>query len=101
MNDLLDRTQKILSSPALLEKESGIKSHVRWFFENSPKTLDIKIVLEALFKHDINIAGYLVFLVQHIPGVLNELFSRKPHLDINQVINFESSLLNFGLYFLL
>ena len=96
LNALLEQVQEMISKPALLEKEPEVKSYVWWFTQNTSKPGDKRAVLEALFKKETTIAGYLVFLAQHSPTALTDLFFSKPHNDFHQIIQSEDPLLNFG-----
>jgi hypothetical protein len=96
MSALLEQVHKMISNPAALEKEPEVESYVRRFIENASKLDDRKTVLEALFKRETIIAGYLVYLSQHNTAALTELFFRKRGDKLHQIIQSEDPLLNFG-----
>jgi hypothetical protein len=95
MTLLLERLQDILTEPEQLARQPEIAKYVDSFVAVlGPQ--DRPTLLRALFDKESRIAGYLIFLAQHAPLQLSELFFRLPKTDALRLAMFADPLLNFG-----
>jgi hypothetical protein len=91
----LDELQHLLQEPDELVRHPAVKVYVEAFFDNFGPERDLQRVLTAFFDKESRTAGYLVFLAQHTPSALTQLFFPQ-HLDALTAMRRVDPLLNFG-----
>ena len=95
VNERLERLQRILQSPEELERHPAVEAYVQSFVAELGSERDPERALTALFDKEARIAGYLVFLAQHSPSALNQLFFPQ-QLDALSAVTRVDPLLSFG-----
>lgn len=95
VDELLQRVKDILSSPEGLRQHPEIMDYVD-AFRRSYGEAPIQALLQELFAKESKVAGYLLFLVQHTPSTLDELFFQAPRTAMLAAARLEDPLTNFG-----
>jgi hypothetical protein len=95
VDELLQRVKDILSSPEELRKHPEIADYIDAFRRSYDKA-SIQALLQEVFAKESKIAGYLLFLAQHTPSTLDELFFQAPRAAMLAAARLEDPLANFG-----
>lgn len=95
MKEQLDELQHLVQDPEELARHPAVKTYVESFVDSLGAERDLQRVLTALFDKEARTAGYLVFLAQHTPSTLTQLFFPQ-HLDVLTAMTRVDPLLSFG-----
>ncbi|HLG56699.1 MAG TPA: hypothetical protein VI485_15275 [Vicinamibacterales bacterium] len=95
MQSRLVELQKLLSSSTGLAKHPELQRYVEGF-RAAAGDVPATSLLQALFERETKVAGYLVFLAQHTPKMLDDLFFQTPRFALSQIAQLEDPLLSFG-----
>jgi hypothetical protein len=95
VSERLQELQRILQNPDELERHPAVKTYVETFVAELGGERDPERALTAFFDKESRIAGYLVFLAQHSPSALNQLFFPQ-QLDALNAVKRVDPLLSFG-----
>lgn len=95
MKEQLDELAHLVQNPEELERHPAVKTYVESFLDSFGPERDLQRVLTGFFDKESRTAGYLVFLAQHTPSALTQLFF--PHqLDALTAMTRVDPLLSFG-----
>src|SRR5690348_2117192 len=72
--ELLSDLQRIVRDPQDIARHPGMKEYVDGFVQSLGPDREAARVLTALFDKEARTAGYLVFLAEHSPSALTQLF---------------------------
>ena len=96
IDERLKKLKDILSNPGQLQRQPELKDYV----ENFSRSVDVQggtqALLQELFAKEAKIGGYLLFLSQHTPSNLTNLFYRRPASALLTMAQAADPLLNFG-----
>jgi hypothetical protein len=95
VKELLKQFHDIVSNPEELQKRPELRDYVAEFSKAYTQT-ETRNLLEDLFARESKIAGYLLFLRDHTPSTLNDLFFKSPSSALVTTAQLEDPLLNFG-----
>ncbi|MBB3453159.1 hypothetical protein FHT86_001415 [Rhizobium sp. BK313] len=95
VKELLKQFHDIVSNPEELQKRDELSDYVAEFSKAYTQT-ETQNLLEDLFARESKIAGYLLFLKDHTPSTLNDLFFKSPSSALVTTVQLEDPLLNFG-----
>jgi hypothetical protein len=97
MTVLLDKLKEIVTKPGELETVPEVADYLRSFSsQTTAATRDQGTLLQAFFDKEARISGYLIFLVQHSPSQLTDLFFKSPKADLLNLATTADPLLSFG-----
>ena len=74
LSERLEDLQRLVREPEELERHPGVKAYLEGFAISLGPQADRHQLVAALFEKEARIAGYLVFLGQHSPSGLRQLF---------------------------
>jgi hypothetical protein len=95
MAELLQQLKNILTHDGMLAQHPEIQEYMQIFLETATPSVG-SLQLQEFFAKETKAAGYLIFLAQHSPETLNDLFFRTPKTAIlDQSISVDP-LLSFG-----
>ncbi|MEY2433667.1 MAG: hypothetical protein QOC92_3392 [Acidimicrobiaceae bacterium] len=94
VKERLEELKTIIQDPRELQRHPGVQTYVETFASQLGDRDSMRI-LTALFDKESRTAGYLVFLAQHSPSALNQLFFPQ-QLDALSAIARVDPLLSFG-----
>lgn len=95
VKELLKQFHDIVSTPEKLQKDDELSNYVAEF-SKAYTQVETQTLLEDLFAREAKIAGYLLFMTDHTPSSLNELFFKSPNAALLATAQREDPLLNFG-----
>lgn len=95
VKESLDELQHIVQDPDELSRHPAVRTYAESFFDSFGPDRDMRRVLTAFFDKESRTAGYLVFLAQHTPSALTQLFFPQ-HLDALTAMKRVDPLLSFG-----
>ena len=95
MKEQLDELQNLVQDPDALERHPAVKVYVESFVDSLGPDRDLQRVLTAFFDKEARTAGYLVFLAQHTPSALTQLFYPQ-QVDALTAMTRVDPLLSFG-----
>ncbi|MEO6202875.1 MAG: hypothetical protein ABIP82_06625, partial [Nitrospirales bacterium] len=94
MAEVLGELKNIVTQEGMLEKHPEIQEYMQVFLGTSKSVTSLQ--LKQFFEKESKIAGYLVFLAQHSPGTLADLFYRTPKTAVLHDAGLVDPLLSFG-----
>lgn len=81
MAETLQQLKDILTHQEMIEKHPEIQEYMQIYLETSGSDM-ASLQLQEVFAKETKTAGYLIFLAQHSPKTLNDLFFRAPETAI-------------------
>jgi hypothetical protein len=96
MTEMLHELQDILTRDGALAEFPELQEYVQTFQQTAGENVTGEALLQEFFAKETKIAGYLVFLAQHTPSKLKELFFREPKTALMLSMVMEDPLLSFG-----
>jgi hypothetical protein len=96
IDERLKKLKDILSNPGQLQRHPELKDYVEFFSRSVDVQGGTPALLQELFAKEAKIGGYLLFLSQHTPSHLTNLFYRKPASALLTMAQAADPLLNFG-----
>jgi hypothetical protein len=95
LEERLKQFQDLVTKPEELQKHPELAAYVLEFGKEYGRN-ETKTLLEELFEKECKIAGYLLFLAQHTPSMLDALFFQSPRGAMLATARAADPLLNFG-----
>ncbi len=95
MTETLNQLKDILTRECALAEHPEIQEYVQKFGKISAQTMAVP-QLQEFFAKETKTAGYLIFLAQHLPKTLEDLFFRTPKTALISQAALVDPLLSFG-----
>jgi hypothetical protein len=95
MTETLNQLKDILTREGALAEHPEIQEYVQTFGEISTQKMAVP-QLQEFFAKETKTAGYLIFLAQHSPKTLEDLFFRTPKTALISQVTLVDPLLSFG-----
>jgi hypothetical protein len=95
MTKLLEKLKAIISKPAELQNYPDIAEYIQ-SFTTTLGASDQTTLVQSLFDKEARVSGYLIFLAQHSPAQLSDLFFIAPKADLFNLSTTSDPLLSFG-----
>jgi hypothetical protein len=96
VDERLKKFQKLVSNPGELRQQPELRDYVENFGKTLGAKTDTETLLRELFAKEAKISGYLLFLADHAPANLTQLFYRTPKSALLNLAQVHDPLLSFG-----
>lgn len=91
----LEKLKEIVTRPGEIQSYPDLAEYME-SFAAALASRDQATVLQAFFDKEARVSGYMLFLAQHTPAQLTELFFKVPKADLLQLATTADPLLSFG-----
>lgn len=96
VTEMLKFLNTIITGNEPLGKHPSIKEYVDSLGDQMPQKRIVCLDIKTIFERENSIAGYLIFLAQHSPQILTELFFRAPKTSFYNELQVIDPSVSFG-----